>query len=227
MNMLELYPTLLFAGLVATCASAIGLLSIWAGLGGGHWFLRLAAVGAVLARGGVAVDLFVGIASERIGTSRLSMLRHKLSAVDCRQLAQDLAAIEAAREPLEPVLVRDRAQWHHASGWEGRLELLFEDLTGESRVLVERGRLVGRASMRLAVCDLSIRAFQLENRKLPRELDDLVPEYLPSVPEDPFSGGPLVYRVQADGYILYSVGRNRQDDGGRPQYKDGDLRLGM
>ncbi len=47
-------------------------------------------------------------------------------------------------------------------------------------------------------------------------LDDLVPDYLPEVPDDPFGGGPLVYRRTATGYLLYSVGRDQRDDGGRP-----------
>ena len=33
-------------------------------------------------------------------------------------------------------------------------------------------------------------------------------------PCDPFSDRPLVYRRQADGYLLYSVGANGTDDGG-------------
>jgi hypothetical protein len=37
---------------------------------------------------------------------------------------------------------------------------------------------------------------------------------------DPFSDDPLLYRSDADGFILYSVGRDRKDNGGSPKEKD-------
>jgi hypothetical protein len=48
----------------------------------------------------------------------------------------------------------------------------------------------------------------------PADLATLAPSYLPALPEDPFSGDPLVYRVETEGYTLYSVGPNKVDDGG-------------
>ena len=38
---------------------------------------------------------------------------------------------------------------------------------------------------------------------------------MPSIPLHRFTGGALVYRPTADGYLLYSVGINEKDDGGR------------
>ena len=35
-----------------------------------------------------------------------------------------------------------------------------------------------------------------------------------AVPEDPFDGKPLRYRVTPQGFLVYSVGKDRQDDGG-------------
>lgn len=188
-------------------------------------------LGHSAARGGLVIDWLVATAIEGIGISELSKVRDRLSAPDCRELAQNLVAVEVAREPLDRVLMRDTAWLQHAIGWPERLEVLFDDLTSSSggghrayRTLDQRNR----AFIRLLICDLNIRAFQLEQGKLPGNLSQLVPEYLPSVPNDPFfSGWPLVYRVQADGYILYSVGPNRKDDGGRADLNDGDLRLGM
>jgi hypothetical protein len=48
----------------------------------------------------------------------------------------------------------------------------------------------------------------------PPSLDALVPEFLASVPQDPFDGKPLKYRVAADSYVVYSVDINRVDDNG-------------
>ncbi len=49
-------------------------------------------------------------------------------------------------------------------------------------------------------------------------LDELVPELLTEVPVDPFTGNPLVYRREGEGFIVYSLGSNQKDDGGRSTY---------
>jgi hypothetical protein len=46
-------------------------------------------------------------------------------------------------------------------------------------------------------------------------LAELHPRYLSAIPMDPYSGRPLVYRRVGDTYVLYSVGRDGKDDGGR------------
>jgi hypothetical protein len=38
--------------------------------------------------------------------------------------------------------------------------------------------------------------------------------------KDPFSDGPLLYRSHADGFILYSVGPDRKDNGGQPKQEN-------
>jgi hypothetical protein len=194
-------------------------------------YLSCVYLGCGTARGGVVTDWLVGAAFEGIGISGLSKVRHGLSAADCRELAQNLAAIDAGREPLDNILRRERAWSQHGLGWPGRLETLFDDLTGESheRQILYETKPYRRcqASMRVLICDLNVRAFQLEQGELPADLSQLMPEYLPSLPDDPYSGAPLVYRVQGDGYTLYSIGHNRQDDGGRPDFDDGDIVLDM
>ena len=81
---------------------------------------------------------------------------------------------------------------------------------------------VHEATMRLARVTLTLRQYELCHRECPDALDELVPEYMDSVPLDPFSGEPLLYRPQEDGFLLYSIGRNLKDDGGRPDEFDGD-----
>jgi hypothetical protein len=51
--------------------------------------------------------------------------------------------------------------------------------------------------------------------QLPARPEALVPDYLPAVPIDPFSGQPLIVANEARGYVVYSIGANRRDDGGR------------
>ena len=49
----------------------------------------------------------------------------------------------------------------------------------------------------------------------PANLAELTPEYLPAVPLDRYDGQPLRYRVVAGRPLIYSVGADRHDDGGR------------
>jgi len=61
-------------------------------------------------------------------------------------------------------------------------------------------------------------ALELYHRKhgaYPEALDALVPQYLPAVPPDRYDGKPLKYKLVDGKPLLYSVGVNRVDNGGR------------
>jgi hypothetical protein len=61
----------------------------------------------------------------------------------------------------------------------------------------------------------ALAAYRGEHGRYPDRLDVLAPEYLAEVPGDLFSGKALIYRPSENGYLLYSVGVNGRDDGGR------------
>ncbi|MHC4561637.1 MAG: hypothetical protein ACYS8X_02575 [Planctomycetota bacterium] len=72
---------------------------------------------------------------------------------------------------------------------------------------------------------LALAAYRAEKGEHPEKLADLSPEYLKEIGQDLFSGKPYVYRRLADGYVLYSVGLNGEDDGGvdaGTSFEDGD-----
>ena len=60
---------------------------------------------------------------------------------------------------------------------------------------------------------------RLADGKFPNTLDALVPRSIAKLPHDIITGEPLKYRRDGDGYILYSVGWNEKDDGGKPGTK--------
>ena len=63
---------------------------------------------------------------------------------------------------------------------------------------------------------VAIERYRRANREsLPGALTDLAPNYLADIPQDPFTGKPLLYRAGPDSYVVYSVGRNGKDDGGK------------
>jgi hypothetical protein len=61
----------------------------------------------------------------------------------------------------------------------------------------------------------ALAAYRADCGRYPARLGELAPMYLAAVPGDLFSGGPLVYRPADKGYLLYSVGINGKDEGGR------------
>ena len=64
----------------------------------------------------------------------------------------------------------------------------------------------------LVVCALE--RYRLAHKVYPETLDALVPAYAPKLPNDVFTGAPLHYRRDGDGFLLYSVGWNGTDEGG-------------
>ena len=75
------------------------------------------------------------------------------------------------------------------------------------------------ARLRVTEVALAVERYRLEHGRLPATLNALVPDYLEAVPEDPLSDPvtPLRLRVSDDGdaAVIYSVGTDGRDDGGR------------
>lgn len=61
----------------------------------------------------------------------------------------------------------------------------------------------------------ALAAYERDNGRYPAKLADLSPNYLATVQDDLFSGKQLIYKPSEKGYLLYSVGVNGKDDGGR------------
>ena len=78
------------------------------------------------------------------------------------------------------------------------------------------------ATLRLTRAGLALLQYQQAHGVFPPTLDALGVEGL----VDPFTEQPLHYRPESEGFLVYSVGEDRKDDGGtpRPQYQDSDPR---
>ena len=62
---------------------------------------------------------------------------------------------------------------------------------------------------------LAAAAFQARTGRYPQNADELVPAYIAEIPTDPFSGKPLRLKPVPGGLILYSVGDDAEDNGGK------------
>jgi hypothetical protein len=95
-------------------------------------------------------------------------------------------------------------------GFMGRLlsALLVRGLTFEAADQGETQEALGRLAF-------SVAAYGADHGTYPDSLSALVPKYANRVPSDPFTEQPLHYRREGAGFVLYSVGQNGVDDGGR------------
>ncbi len=78
------------------------------------------------------------------------------------------------------------------------------------------GPLLMHAECQGATVAVALEQFRRSKSRWPKDLTELTPEFLATVPSDPIDNQPLHYRL-ADGVPhLYSVGPDRLDDGGKP-----------
>lgn len=80
-------------------------------------------------------------------------------------------------------------------------------------------RSVGQA--RCVVVALACERYRQRTGRWPDALGALPPDLLAAVPLDPLDGQPLRFRRTADGVVVYTVGRDRRDDGGDVAGADG------
>jgi hypothetical protein len=74
-----------------------------------------------------------------------------------------------------------------------------------------------KAQNDLLILTLAAQAFHRTNGRYPNALEELVPDYLKKLPNDPFTGEtPFRYGIKDKSYVLYSVGPDGVDDGGQP-----------
>ena len=75
-------------------------------------------------------------------------------------------------------------------------------------------------SARLQVRDatevaIALTLWKRRHGQWPERLEQLVPDLLPAVPPDRADGKPLRYVVRDGQAVVYSIGQDRDDDGGR------------
>jgi len=74
----------------------------------------------------------------------------------------------------------------------------------------------GQTAADLARIACALERYRLANGQFPETLEALGPKYLEKLPHDLISGQPLKYRRTDNGqFVLYSVGWNETDDGGK------------
>jgi hypothetical protein len=173
-------------------------------------------LGLMLQRGSTVVECLIGIAVQGLANQRLIAIRAKLTPDQARRVIASWDRARTEAESVDSIINRDAAMAERAYGWAARLANIV-DWAGFPDVYfaVREADLRRQTTARLLETDLAIRLYQSDHGCLPSRLDDLVPSYLSTLPPDAYSGQPLIYRTNGDEFTLYSVDRDRRDNGGK------------
>jgi len=83
-----------------------------------------------------------------------------------------------------------------------------------------------KATYEAVLTVLALQRYRLDRGTYPESLETLVSEgYITVPPMDPFSDKGLIYQPTNDDFLLYSVGEDFVDDGGKRGYKEGRVKL--
>jgi len=158
------------------------------------------------------------MAGEKLSNRLLYWLLRPILKDEVRYRQKKLVAWERiAREPYfqQRELLKTDPAFSESVPWYFKLTGFWEgDAYGT--VFLKSAQL--EASLLAARIGLACKIFKSRTGAYPESLEALVPGILKEVPVDPFTGKPFVYRREGKGFIVYSLGSNEKDDGGRSTY---------
>jgi hypothetical protein len=141
---------------------------------------------------------------ERIGLSRRPWVRIHVRWAAGNSFCEMADAIEVARLPWPKQFDAIEAKFGDEKGRMGKPMVGIVRLVGKDTALADSSRLA-----------IAISRYHLSTGELPKTLQELVGEYIESIPMDPFTGKTLLYQQDGQSYIVYSTGVDRTDDGGK------------
>jgi hypothetical protein len=106
----------------------------------------------------------------------------------------------------------------HTKGWRVFRGMFADPLFGALTAFLDEAQV--RAQLEIIGAALAIERHRVDHDSLPETLEVLSPVYLGSPPRDPFDGEPLRYHLTNNGFVLYSVGVDGKDNGGRQEDYD-------
>lgn len=178
-------------------------------------YVEILRLGNEISRQGFLIARMVGIAIEGIGAQGLGRVLPALNPGQTRVVIRELENLERSRvswqevRRAERLFMRQELKKVSPLSWPQGLWQNWQVL-----VSTESRHKSAVAKGRLLQAEAAARCYLAEQGRAPPTLQELVPQYLTRVPEDPFTGGSLLYRPQTTNWLLYSVGPDGTDDGG-------------
>ena len=167
------------------------------------------------------IDRLVGLACESLGIIPLIEILPELTCDKVQSLAAELEQIDDGTVRWREVLQNEnRFSRFHMQGFLDTIALAWYSWRDRGmREGLQQRHDAAAAHLRLLAVELALRAYKCDQGNAPRDLTQLVPKYLRHVPIDPFGGKLLVYRPSGTNWVLYSLGPDKRDDGGKPVRK--------
>lgn len=183
------------------------------------------------ARGGLPREATLAGEIEGDALGRVFQLRQKMDSKQCKEWIQLLSAHRNMLESTDTVMRRRYAWVDQVACWQDRLatywhRLFSRELNG--REMMNRLAIDRQLRISLLRTELALRRYFLDHQEYPDSLSKLVPAYIEHIPRDPYAEQNLTYRQSDEKFLLYSVGRDGQDDEGRLAdgsyfYEPGDI----
>jgi hypothetical protein len=90
---------------------------------------------------------------------------------------------------------------------------------------------LAQAEVKMTQIACALERYRLAHKQYPDELGALAQQFTSALPNDPINGGHFVYHRTGDAFLLYSIGWNMTDDGGKTvmttgKFPHGDANLG-
>ncbi len=150
-------------------------------------------------------DLYAGnLSPRRLGWENPALVRWNPRLFNLRRAAREGEAYfrRLQREWMKPVAHQaDVASTNHPIG-----RLFLPALSGAPKVSAYT-----EARIRMLACAAGVRAYRLRHGFYPASLSEAG---VADLARDPFTGGQIAYQTHADGFLLYSLGEDGDDDGG-------------
>jgi hypothetical protein len=156
-------------------------------------YVDTARLGNQAVQGGLVSDGLIGISVESRGSDHLQKLSAKLNAKSCAEIVKALELLDFQRQPLRAFEKEEDKWYHHVMpGVRGTLTRYFVQWSygeyGDSRHKAEKTYAKLQAKIRQNIITIASRTYKLDKGFDPRNISDLVPDYLTAVPTDPSTG---------------------------------------
>ena len=169
-------------------------------------------------RGGFVINRLVGMSCEALGETPLSKLAPRLDDEAARRVIAQLEKLDQVGVTWEEVR-RSERRFEYYQLRKGFNPLVWVTSRWQNWTSMRRAEMRNKgiaAHLRLLTTELALRCYRIEHGHVPTTLSQLVPKNLRLVPIDPFSEKPMIYRPLGTNWVLYSIGEDGLDNGGKP-----------
>jgi hypothetical protein len=173
-------------------------------------------VNTLLNSGGDGTD--TGLASHSFGFGITAMKVIGLAAADERLMLETFRDALVSAEHETPKALTELEQIFQQADTDSHRfpPKIFSALMLQNLASVEARFVKQEAHRRAGMVAVAVEQYRLQRgSKVPATLDQLVPQFLSEVPNDPFDGQPMRFKKLEKGYVVYSIGSDKSDDGGK------------